>query len=543
MKLDTQRQPSLASSLYFKGRPFAGPVSKKQASRGGDNSSDPRPSHWSKDTQKGPGTLSARHPLFKGIGLPFSLFDKGVRNRLREHQTELANDLQSNRDKEPDAPLVRPPPTDDSDTFIDTAFRTCMASVDELAQASLDNCLASFQKLVLAVEQHKQSAVAQIDAVFDGLRDSLRRWKDGASLRLATLAVDGPHARSQQSLLQSEAQAVLDGVHSEQHLAICYDASLLEQCRLFCTVTSGENPALRKALVRGEEDLFLESVHDPFREPSADRRKQRFLEEVARQSTRVSSLRTRAGCRQRPPSSLSNKGPRLVRDTVRSQPTSVEKAALVSLKLPRGSGRGEQRAEPPRPSFPENEYQFWDGDIGQSNVYKTSGCRERRLQGQSFHSQLSHSRTTVRLRPSSRKCPSQGRLDPLGRAVPRPDAPGLGKLDFADKGLSHAQLVRTFQNLRIKGRLKTLDLSRNKIDDQCLSEVLAQLGSTAVEVVVLNDNHLSCAALDLLAEFGRLNHWVRKFELGGNHLIDWDSGETADKLKVLADMHVELQFK
>ena len=92
----------------------------------------------------------------------------------------------------------------------------------------------------------------------------------------------------------------------------------------------------------------------------------------------------------------------------------------------------------------------------------------------------------------------------------------LPSLNFSKKQMPLDDLVRMFAETKIQGPLKTLNLSENGINDLGLKKILKSLVDLAFLELRLEHNNLETHALDYLISFSNYNANVKSIVLTGN---------------------------
>jgi hypothetical protein len=437
-----------------------------------------------------------------------------------------------------------------------TAFES---HTKKLQTDRVDEIKKHFEVFFESINRVREMRIAeQLESIAKYVEHPFEGWKVEIEGMLRSLALESTHTAQTvmelQSRIEEEAGKFLENKCGE----LVFDPSVTEKILDFCRVKAPPNAR--------NENLFLESVHDPFgwfkeikglNQPKRDRKgsnhNTRLKLDVSEiledpfHANLIQPLR-RASVTSR----LDTKKPGPKGETLVAPPTIKvleERIKSVSREPTRGgsvgrlgmqtsfeiTGRstvnrlkisehfttdkilsmsrlesGTSRRQPPKTSVPKPPKKVPKSPI---NIY--ASLFQRASQGK----QSNQSRREVK--------------------VSMPKSPQ--KLDLANK-VGEERIFEAIEAHDKTVSLKYLDLGQNELSDRTLKKILVRLKETQVETLGLENNQFTSVALDYLLSFKSHNSSLRAVYLRGNPKINVGEKSTQSKIAALSQEEVWVNF-
>ena len=116
----------------------------------------------------------------------------------------------------------------------------------------------------------------------------------------------------------------------------------------------------------------------------------------------------------------------------------------------------------------------------------------------------------------------------------------MPSLNFSKKQMSVEELIKLFSETKIQGPIKTLNLSENGITDSGLKKILRSLVNLSFFELKLDHNSLDEHALDYLISFSNHNRQLEKVSITGNLGISDKYENVIGKIETLEEKGVKV---
>lgn len=414
------------------------------------------------------------------------------------------------------------------------------------------NNFANFSK---ELEKCRENSEVKIRDYFQSIEDSLDAWVANVTYKLFALGdTTDAHYRSNLEYESEMARGDIKNISAElstpDFLQLSFNVQKFEGVKDFCVMKINQPIFLAKFKRNREDDLFLESIHDPFVNsqskptvtPKAAVLPRRLDEEYTPFRRNFSSFQS---------------------NSVKKTHLKASMAGEVPLKTPKNrksmvSLRSEQRDLVNQDSsvliHTEASNLWKDNPIFLSTLHNpavqkgtlsnrksdntdSNFCSTRSKQA----NEKSDSKLILR-KPSSISKFETDR--PHSKSTPRNSKSSyeIPLLDFSSKNLTEDEFVNFFSNLKVKTPIQTLDLSRNKITDNFLLKILGKLVTYTITTVVLDFNLLTEESFDHFLAFKSQNDSVETFSVKGNQDISWESPGVQRKIRILGESKLEVRI-
>lgn len=424
---------------------------------------------------------------------------------------------------------------------------SALQGLDQMKSNYISTCESNFDSLFQTLEKNRTTIFGEITNFFNRLKTGFDFWKEKFVSRLKwlqtiRLSFESPEMFEVEiDKLRKEVNLVTNELNLTEHLSFSYNFELFELVKSFCQINFKSSDFLTKFMFVEEDNLFLESIHDPFKEILT---KDKNFKNPQNGYPHLKSLVAKMSMLQLPRESLSNQKVYSSRNLEKSQKDWFNKKNTINSKNFKLFQTYIKVQKHDKPFEVEHDPRLLLEDFNPVNLYKNK-TRVYHSTNNLFGSTLSNRKQSIKFieneeyaKKSLKNGPYRSRIYSDGE----PTRAALTSLDLAHKNMTNEELMRFFEGLTINGGIKTIDLSRNKITDNCLKGIFENIRSIEVERIVLKDNCLTENALDLIINFKKENIFVRTFDLVRNESIFKENKAVMGKLEKLKKQGVVVEI-
>lgn len=413
----------------------------------------------------------------------------------------------------------------------------------------------NFSNLIKEVERKRDQAETKIIDYFKSIQDSLDTWSKNISKRVQKLEVE---SQTNENLfdfnlevrkIKKDVQVVSQELASIDTLQFVFDIKIFENMKDFCCINVNETSFLEHFRKLKDDDLFMESIHDPFTETHPDAvalvhpdsaRYQSRAEEAPIVRKNFCSFRTNSVNRILPQISMvlesklqtpkNRKSMLSMKFETHDFPVAdksvlinTERSALWKDNSMFRSAVGE--GAPGRGSLSNRRYtaqasSFAPGIFGTSlNNTIIPPILKRNSSNQGLETERRISKSLNRASASTFEIPV---------------------LDLANKKMTEDEFINFFGNLKVNTPIKVLDLSRNKITDNFLQKIFNKIVSYSINTIILDFNLLTESSFDHFMNFKHQNERIEAFSVKGNPEINMSLESVPRKIQILKALFVKV---